>query len=136
MRRALALLLLLAPAAPAAAQEPVSAEEFEALVEGRTLTYGAAGEPPYGIEHYHPGRRVTWAFEADDTCVEGRWYAEGDPEAPAICFVYVDDTEPKCWRFFREGEGLRATYLNDGGSTVLYELAEEEGGLVCGGVGV
>jgi hypothetical protein len=133
MRTVLALVVL---ATPALAQDPVTAEEFEALVEGRTLTYGAPGEPPYGIEHYFPNRRVTWAFLGTNECIEGEWYAEGPPEAPAICFVYEDDLEPQCWRFFREGEGLRAEFLNDGGSTVLYEMIEEDSGLVCGGVGV
>ena len=131
-----ALLLLLVLASPAAAQDQVTAEEFEELVEGRTLTYGAEGDPAYGIEYYRPNRRVTWAFLGTDQCLEGTWYPEGPADSPAICFVYEDDAEPQCWRFFREGEGLRAEFLNDGGSTVLYELVEEKAGLVCGGVGV
>ena len=130
------LLLLACLASPALAQEAVTAEEFEDLVTGRTLTYGAPGQPAYGIEHYFPNRRVTWAWLGSDECMEGSWYAEGPPESPAICFVYEDDLDPQCWRFFRDGEGLRAEFLNDGGSTVLYEIAEEQGGLVCGGVGV
>jgi hypothetical protein len=131
-----ALLLLVVLASPALAEEPVSAAEFEDLVTGRTLTYGAPGEPPYGIEHYFPNRRVTWGWLGSDECMEGSWYAEGDPKHPAICFVYEDDLEPQCWRFFRDGESLRAEFLNDGGSTVLYEMVEEENGLICGGVGV
>jgi hypothetical protein len=130
------LLSLLGLAAPAWAQDPVTAEEFEQMVEGRTLTYGEAGQPPYGIEHYFANRRVAWAYLGEDECLEGEWYAEGPEDSPAICFVYEDDLAPQCWRFFREGEGLRAVFLNDGGSTVLYELVEETGGLVCGGVGV
>lgn len=131
-----ALLLLALLATPALAQDPVTAEEFEALVEGRTLTYGEEGQPPYGIEHYFPNRRVTWAFLGSDQCLEGEWYAEGPPDSPAICFVYEDGLDPQCWRFFREGDALRAEFLDDGGSMVLYELQEEDGGLVCGGVGV
>lgn len=133
MRLLLALAFL---ATPALAEEPVSAEEFESLVEGRTLTYGEPGQPPYGIEHYFPDRRVTWAFLGSDECLEGTWYAEGPKDSPAICFVYEDGLPPQCWRFFREGDALRAEFLNDGGSTVLYELREEENGLICGGVGV
>jgi hypothetical protein len=130
-------LLLACLAAPAHAQDAVTADEFQALVEGRTLTYGAPGEDPYGIEHYYPNRRVTWAFLGSDECMEGEWYTEGPENSPAICFVYpADDLGPQCWRFYREGEGLRAEFLNDGGTTVLYELVEEDGGLVCGGVGV
>jgi hypothetical protein len=105
-------------------------------VEGRTLTYGAEGMEPYGIEHYFPNRRVAWAWVGSDQCQSGTWYAEGPADSPAICFVYDGDPEPKCWRFFREGDALGAVFLDDAGSTVLYELAEEPGALVCGGVGV
>jgi len=131
-----ALLFLLCLATPALAQDPVTAEEFEALVEGRTLTYGAQGQPPYGIEHYFANRRVIWAFLGSDECLEGTWRAEGPPESPAICFEYEDDIEPQCWRFTHEGDGLRAEFLGEGGGLTLYELAEDDGGLVCGGVGV
>lgn len=131
------LLLLTLLASPALAEEPLTADEFQAMVEGRTLTYGALGQPPYGIEHYYPNRHVTWSFLGTDQCIEGTWYAEGPPEAPAICFLYVEDPEPHCWRFFRDGDQLRAEVVGEDeeGSTVLYELAEE-GSLVCGGVGV
>ena len=110
--------------------------EFEALVEGRTLTYGAEGADPYGVELYRPGRRVTWSWIGSQECHDGTWYAEGPEESPSICFVYAYDPEPKCWRFTREGEGLRATFLDDGEATVLYELADDPGALICGGVGV
>jgi hypothetical protein len=131
-----ALLLLLGLASPALAQEPVTADEFQSLVEGRTLTYGEPGQPPYGIEHYYPNRRVTWAFLGSDECLEGTWHAEGPKDSPAICFEYEDGIEPQCWRFFHEGDGLKAEYLGEGGGLTLYELVEEENGLICGGVGV
>ncbi|MBP1805443.1 hypothetical protein [Rubellimicrobium aerolatum] len=137
--RALALLLLLA--SPAAAQQALTAEEFEAIVTGRTLTYGEPGQTPYGIEHYFPNRRVTWAFADSDDCVEGTWRQQGPASSPAICFDYEGDIEPQCWRIFREGDGLRADYLGDGpsgdaaGGSVLYEV-EDGGALVCGGAGV
>ena len=130
------LLLLLCLARPALAQDPVSAEEFEALVQGRTLTYGEPGQPPYGIEHYFPNRRVTWAFLGSDECLEGTWYEAGPPQAPAICFKYQDDIEPQCWRFTRKGESLQAEFLGEGGGLTLYELKDDDGGLVCGGTGV
>ncbi len=130
------LLALACLASPALSQEVITAEEFEALVEGRTLTYGQPGQEPYGMEHYFPNRRVTWAFMGSEECVEGTWHAEGPPEAPAICFDYEDDIQTQCWRIYRDGEGLRAEYLNDGSTTLLYELVDNPGGLVCGGVGV
>ena len=129
------IILAVLLATPALAEDPVTAAEFEALVEGRTLTYGAEGSEPYGVEHYHPGRRVTWAWIGDDQCQTGTWYDEGPKAAPAICFVYDYDPEPKCWKFFREGENLRAVFLNDAGATVLYEIVDDPGSLVCGGVG-
>jgi hypothetical protein len=131
-----AALALAASALPAAAQEALGAAEFEALVEGRTLTYGAQGAEPYGIEHYHPGRRVTWAWVGTTDCLSGRWYEDGPSDDPAICFVYEDDpASPQCWQVYREAEGLRAVFLG-GGESVLYEVGEASGGLVCGGVGV
>lgn len=132
----LALVLALLPL-PALAERPLTGAEFEELVEGRTLTYGYQGRKPYGVEHYHPGRRVTWAWTADDECSAGTWHEEKGPGGPAICFLYEHDPEtPKCWQVFRDGEGLRATFLGDGGSSVLYEIADDPGSLVCGGAGV
>lgn len=133
MRIALLLAIL---AGPALAQDAVTADEFEALVEGRTLTYGGPGVEPYGVEQYRPGRRVTWSWIGTQECQEGTWYAEGPVDAPSICFIYDNDPEPKCWRFTQEGDRLRALFLNDPGDVTYYELAEDDGSLVCGGVGV
>lgn len=134
MRLAPALVLLLL-ATPALAREPVTAEEYEALTEGRTMSFGAQGQGPYGLEHYFPGRRVTWGWVGDDECLEGKWYPEGDPASPAICFRYRDGREPQCWRFWREGDGLVAEFLNDPADGTLYTIEESPKGLVCGGVG-
>lgn len=109
----------------ALAQDPMTAEEFDAYVTGRTLAYGDGGEV-YGAEEYRPGRRVTWSF-LDGECQDGRWYPDGD----AICFVYEADPEPHCWRFYRESEGLRAEFLEPGGLTSLYEVGEASEGLQC-----
>ena len=97
------------------------------------IRYGAPGSEPYGIEHYFPGRRVEWGWAGTQDCQEGKWYEEARKNGPAICFLYDDDPEPKCWQIFREGKGLRATFLNDGQSTILYELVDKPGSLVCGG---
>jgi hypothetical protein len=132
------ILALLLAATPALAERPLTGAEFESLVEGRTLTYGHAGTAPYGVEHYHPGRRVTWAWLDGAECSAGKWYEEGPADDRAICFLYEHDPEePKCWQLFREGDGgLSAVFLNDGGTTVLYEIVEDPGSLVCGGAGV
>jgi hypothetical protein len=124
----LALILFVTAAPQARAEAPLTPEAFEAEVTGRTLTY-ATPEGPYGIERYLPGRRVTWGF-LDGQCYEGEWYPEGD----AICFVYDGIDEVQCWRFWRDGEGLRAEFTGAGGG-LMFEMVEDGLPLVCGGVG-
>jgi hypothetical protein len=131
MRNLALILALLCPAAtPLHAEAPLSAEEFEAFVQGRTLTYADANGP-YGIEHYHKDRKVTWAF-LDGTCEPGIWYPKGQD----ICFDYDFKTEPQCWQFFREDDGLRALFTTDPTSTVLYEVRDADQSLICQGLGV
>ncbi|MBM1221061.1 hypothetical protein JQU17_12570 [Ponticoccus sp. SC2-23] len=124
MRMIVILFALLFPRL-VAADTPMTAEEFEAYVTGRTLSYGVNGEV-YGAEEYHPGRFVTWSF-LDGQCEEGRWYPQDD----AICFVYDFDPDPHCWRFFRETGGLRAEFLDGTTLGSLYEVGEAEDGLGC-----
>lgn len=113
---------------PAAAQEtPMTAAEFEAFVTGRTLSYGRAGEAPYGTEEYLPGRQVRWAFTGEE-CRDGFWYDDG----PLICFVYEDNPEPQCWRFFEGPGGLRADFAGRDGAPV-YQVQESEEPLFCPG---
>ncbi|NDV01916.1 hypothetical protein [Pseudoroseicyclus tamaricis] len=122
-----ALLALLA--APAAAQEALTAEEFEDFVTGKTLGY-ALGSEPYGVERYTEGRRVLWAFVGDE-CVEGEWYPKGED----ICFYYPDYEDEQCWRFsFAADGGLQARFSGPGSSDVLYSLSEVP--LICPGYGV
>ena len=126
------LIVLLALAAgPALAQTAMSAEEFESYVEGRTLTFGIAGGEPYGVERYMADRRVIWSFIGDE-CKQGVWYEE----AGDICFVYDDEESPHCWQFFRDEDGLRAVFTSDPGSTVLYEVQDDDQPLICPGFGV
>ncbi|MCP1169805.1 hypothetical protein NHG85_14920 [Limimaricola sp. ASW11-118] len=121
------LLLALCMAQPGAAQErePLGAEEFEARVVGRTLTYHSRGAP-YGMERYGPDRQVTWSF-LDGRCLDGTWY----PEADAICFAYEDGTGPECWRFFDENGRLSAEFVNDPEVPQLYEMQDSETPLSC-----
>jgi len=124
--RALVTALLLAT--PALAETPMTGDEFEAYITGKTLTFSANGDP-YGIEYYAPGRRVIWSFIGGE-CLSGQWYEEDE----AICFVYDDDPEPKCWMVYDIDGTIRAEFLNRPGTTVLYELEESEP-LICNGVG-
>ncbi len=114
-------------ALPAVAEEEMSAAEFEAYVEGRTLTYHDDGVA-YGVEQYLPGRRVRWAYFGDE-CWDGYWYDDG----PNICFVYEDNPEPKCWRFTRKGGRLSALFIGSEEGRELYEALNSEEPLYCPG---
>lgn len=101
--RALALALLLAQ--PAGAQQQIDGDTFEALVEGRSLGWvPMGGSEPYGIELYHPKRRVVWFRVGTDECVEGRWEEVGPENDPAICFQYEDRPERACWETWHDGK--------------------------------
>ena len=97
MRAALALCLILP--APALAETPMTAEEFEAYVTGKTMDYIADGQV-FGREVYLPGRKVRWAFTAEE-CKLGHWFGQGDQ----ICFLYDGDPEPKCWMIWSSAPG-------------------------------
>lgn len=129
---ALAVLPAALPTALAAQDaRPMTAEEFEAHVTGRTLTFHFEGQP-YGVEQYLPGRRVLWAF-IDDECQEGVWY----PRADMICFAYDVNPEEQCWHFFATENGLRGVFVGpDGPGTELYEVQNAPGGLSCKAPGV
>ena len=98
--RVLALSLLLA-GPPALAETPLSAEAFDTLTQGRTMTWAEYGQV-YGVEHYLPDRRVRWTVLGDD-CITGHWY----PKGPAICFQYDDRPDPVCWTFTKEQNGTQ-----------------------------
>jgi hypothetical protein len=128
MRQLPALALVLLCAAPASAAEaPMTAEEFEAFVTGKTLTYALQGEV-YGAEQYLPGRRVIWAFK-DGECRRGFWYEL----AGEICFVYEDVSTPQCWRFLRGAGGLRAKFSGDPDGAELAAVQDSKTPLICAG---
>ena len=120
--RVLAVLIALGSAA-AAAETPLSGEEFDAYTQGRVLSFSDRSGP-YGAEEYLPGRRVRWSF-LDGQCKDGIWY----PEDGQICFVYEDRPDPQCWRFYEEPGGLRAVFEGSDGLE-LYE-AQETDALMC-----
>jgi hypothetical protein len=122
----LAMILTLLPAV-ALAETPMSAEDFAARVEGRTLTYSWGGAP-FGTEQYFPNRRVAWAF-TDDICVYGRWYPQGEE----ICFVYDDRPDPQCWLFFDRAGRLVAQFMGEGDGGLVSEVAQAETPMTCPG---
>ena len=121
------LLALAVCVSPLHADEPMSGEEFDAYTSGRVLFYGQDGRS-YGAERYLPGRRVEWSF-LDGECKQGRWYEEGRN----ICFVYEDEPEAHCWRFFRGPEGLVASFQDGSGASPLYEARDLGDELLCKG---
>ena len=124
MRAALLACLL---ATPALAETPMTAEEFEAFVTGKTMDYLAGGEA-FGREVYLPGRKVRWAFTAEE-CKLGHWFGRGDQ----ICFLYDGDPEPKCWIIWPDGEGLSASYSTDTPDIAPRSVHETTEPLACAG---
>jgi hypothetical protein len=128
MRLTAALLAALLLAAPAqAADAPITAEAFEALSVGRTLTYSLSGKV-YGTEQYLPGRRVLWAFEGDE-CRVGQWYEDEG----RICFVYQGGSDAQCWTYFRDAGGLKAQFAGDPPGAEAAMVSEIPGPLDCPG---
>lgn len=123
MKRPLMLFALLAT--PLSAETRLTAEEFEARVTGRTLSY-ATGGAAYGAEEYLDGRRVRWSF-LDGECQEGTWFAEGGQ----VCFVYDNTPTPQCWSFYlREGQ-LYGRFENRPEAVEFYEVARRAAPLAC-----
>jgi hypothetical protein len=103
---------------PVRAETPMTADEFDALTQGRTMTWSEFGTV-YGIEQYLPGRQVRWSPIGAD-CKLGHWY----PDGPAICFQYEDDIDPDCWLIARSADGIIARYLTNPPETEPVVVAE------------
>lgn len=114
-------------AAPAFAEDPVTADEFDSLTLGRSMTWSDYGTV-YGLEQYLPGRRVRWAAIGED-CTLGHWYADG----PAICFKYEADSEPDCWIITRSPTGFDALYTANPPGTPPVAVAETPDPPACPG---
>ena len=112
---------------PVLAETPLSAEEFDALTLGRTMTWSEFGTA-YGVEQYLPGRRVRWTVLGED-CKAGHWYAEG----PAICFQYEDDPAPDCWEITQNGPDLMARYTTNPPDAAPVLVEETTESLACFG---
>jgi hypothetical protein len=120
------LLLLWALATPADAQDRMNADEFEAYVTGRTITFRTDTNPEFGVERYLPGRRVMWST-FDGICQYGVWFeSKGD-----ICFRYEGDPEHKCWAIFDEPDGMFGVFTTRPNTTVIYEIPDQDDPLIC-----
>lgn len=90
---------------PAAAETPMSPDEFDAWSTGKTLAYSVDGVV-LGAEAYFPNRTVRDA-DTDGPCLDGTWHAEGN----AVCFVYPAREGTHCWTFWRDGAAVYAKPL-------------------------
>lgn len=123
-----ALFALCCLAGPALAEPPpLTAEEFDALTLGRTMTWSEFGSV-YGVEYYLPNRQVRWTAVGDD-CKTGHWY----PEGQAICFLYEDDPAPDCWKITVSGPDLLAHYTTSAPDTAPVVVTETTEALACFG---
>jgi hypothetical protein len=85
--------------AQSATDPPLTAETFEALVEGKTMdTYNDSGW--FGIETFLPGRRTIWRDA--DRCLHGTWYERDG----MICYDYEGGGGPFCSSFHDRGGWL------------------------------
>lgn len=104
---------------------PISAAQFDAYSEGKTLFYAESGQV-WGSEHYMPNHQVMWAFTGQD-CEYGQWYDDHG----AICFVYEGNPNPNCWHFYLGSTGLVAKFLS--GSSLLSEVGQTSEPMQCAG---
>jgi hypothetical protein len=82
---------------------PLTAEAFEALVEGKTMdTHDQGGS--YGVETFLPGRRAIWRDAVQ--CLEGTWRPQDD----MICFDYIGEPWAYCWTYHDMGDALMGLY--------------------------
>jgi hypothetical protein len=125
--RAKLLACLVLTSGPALAEVPLTAEEFDSLTRGRTMTWAEFGTV-YGVEQYLPDRRVRWTVLGDD-CKTGHWYMNG----PAICFQYEDDPAPDCWEITRSGTDLLARYTTNPAEAEPVVVQETTEPLACFG---
>jgi hypothetical protein len=126
MRRTLPLLVLILAAGAASAETLLTAEEFEAHVAGRTLTFEVNGQA-YGIERYMADRRVLWSV-FENHCAIGHWYPEGE----AICFLYdTAPDDPQCWYVYLDGDRLKTVLTDDPFGQALYEARDSTEEMIC-----
>lgn len=121
MRPLAAALLVAALPVSALAQDdpPLTAEAFEALVQGRTMdTHNSGGL--YGVETFLPGRRAIWRDAAQ--CLEGSWRAEGD----LICFDYIGEPASYCWTYHDRGGWLMGWLDGDRSSEPIMLYPSED----------
>jgi hypothetical protein len=87
------------PADSSPTDKPLTAEAFEAIVEGKTMdTYSDSGW--FGVETFLPGRRTIWRDA--DRCLHGTWREQDG----MICYDYENGEGPFCSSFHDRGGWL------------------------------
>ena len=124
--RGLCLALLLSGTA-ALADPPLTAEAFDALTQGRTMTWSEFGQV-YGVEQYLEGRRVRWTVLGDD-CKTGHWY----PDGAMICFVYEDGPDTYCWEMTQSGTDILARHSSHTAEAAPVVIEETTEPMACFG---
>ncbi len=124
---AVGLAALTIAATAARAEGPLTAEAFEALTQGRTMTWAEFGSV-YGVEQYLSDRRVRWTVLGDD-CKTGHWYGDGS----AICFVYEDQPDPVCWEITEGDSGLSARHTSSSADRAPVLIEDTNTPMACFG---
>ena len=120
------ILVCLALANPAFAQDALSGTDFENFVEGKTLGYSVGSNTPYGTERYMQNRRVIWTT-IDGRCTTGVWFDRSEQ----ICFRYDDDDTDKCWYFFPQGDGLVGIFEHELGRAYGVDVIGDDELFAC-----
>lgn len=123
----LAASLTVSLASATLAETPITADQFDAHVTGKTLTYQQR-DTIFGIEEYLPNRKVRWSVTRDQ-CQYGIWYPQDDD----ICFVYEYDPTPTCWTFWLRDGALVALSVNALPGDELHEVDASTQPLPCPG---
>jgi hypothetical protein len=112
-------------AAPALADDRLSAQDFADYATGYTLYYETEEGERFGSETFDEKGFVTWRAP-NGRCTQGGWRPYNDD----ICFLY--EGEVQCWAFF-EGEAGRYVSPVDEGEPKLRVARRDRTPLSCFG---
>jgi len=123
--RVLLLSASLTLAAPALADERLSAKDFADYVTGFTLYYETEEGDRFGSETFDDKGYVTWR-DPNGNCTQGGW----KPYHDDLCFLY--DGEVQCWAFFKDATGRYVRPVDDQ-EPKLRVVRRDQTPLSCGG---
>lgn len=116
-----ALLTLMMLPAAAAAETLMSAPEFEAATEGRTLYFEDEAGAYFGAEQYLEGRESIW-LPREGQCIPGVW---SEWDRGRICFLHYDQVA--CWLIYGEnGEVTSAEAADEGDQPLRLRIVRKD----------